>query len=146
MVFLYHTMTKILNQFYLGAPYEDLEFELLVLPEKIKGIDNYSYIGAVQTPLLESYTYTIELFYDWDILKGILLTFQDLPSEELINLRETLLEETRGEINILSAERINLSQLGSPHSHLIPEESYIFISDLSGIHSQFFLYYVSNNT
>lgn len=103
-------------------------------------------LGAVQTPLLESYTYIIELFYDWDILKGILLTFQNLPSEELINLRETILEETKGGINILSAERLNLSQLGTPNSYLIPEESYIFISDLSGIHIQFFLYYVSNLT
>lgn len=117
MVFLYHTMTKILNQFYLGAPYEDLEFELLVLPEKLQGIDNYNYIGIVHTPLLENYTYTIELFYEWDILKGILLTFQDLPSKELIHIRETILEETTGEINVLSAERINLSQLGSSNSN-----------------------------
>ncbi len=139
-------MTKILNQFYLGAPYEDLEFELLVLPEKLQGIDNYSYIGVVHTPLLENYTYTIELFYEWDILKGILLTFQSLAPEELIHIRETILEETTGEINILSAERINLSQLGSSNSNLLPEESYLFISDVSTIYSKFFLYYVSNNT
>lgn len=94
-------MKKIINYFTLGAEYEELEFELSVLPERLLGIDSYLYIGEGFNTELKDFKFEIELLYEWELLKALIITFETgtLPSLEAVRNSFTMsFEEDTPEI------------------------------------------------
>lgn len=54
--------------------YEELELELEILPDRIRGYDSNIYKGRKFKNFLNYRTYKTELIYSFDILKGIIIT------------------------------------------------------------------------
>lgn len=94
-------MKKIINYFILGAEYEELEFELSVLPERLLGVDSYLYTGERFNTELKEFKFNIELLYEWELLKALIITFETgtLPSLEAVRNSFTMsFEEDTPEI------------------------------------------------
>lgn len=115
MVFLYtFPMKKIINYFTLGAEYEELEFELSVLPERLLGIDSYLYVGERFNTELKDFKFQIELLYEWELLKALIITFEtgNLQSSKAIRnafkngLNENEVEIQKGVLKVTNSDRI----------------------------------------
>ena len=113
--FLYtFPMKKIINYFTLGAEYEELEFELSVLPERLLGIDSYLYIGEGFNTELKDFKFEIELLYEWELLKALIITFEtgNLQSSKAIRnafkngLNENEVEIQKGVLKVTNSDRI----------------------------------------
>lgn len=64
--------------FRLGMDYEELEFDLEILPDRIPGYDSYIYLGEFNS-FLNHTTGRIELLFRMDVLEGIIIS---LPLKE----------------------------------------------------------------
>ena len=62
--------------FELGTDYENWEFDLEILPERVPYYDNYIYVGKYVKFFLNNITYNSELVYNLDILEAVILTFK----------------------------------------------------------------------
>ncbi|MEZ4801145.1 MAG: hypothetical protein R2797_00115 [Gelidibacter sp.] len=60
--------------FQLGMQYENWEFELDILPDRVKGKDSYLYTGNEVTTLYGYKVAKIELLFNLDILEEIRIT------------------------------------------------------------------------
>ena len=63
--------------FLIGEQYENWEFELEILPDRIKGMDSYKYIGKEIHKFLNYIPVQSELIFDLDILECVVLVFED---------------------------------------------------------------------
>ena len=99
--------------FAIGMEYEDLEFDLEVLPDRIKGYDSYIYVEKEVKNFLNNPTDKIELIFHWEILVAIIMSVEyneaDLHLELLKYL--TLVEKkgnhtfyTNNEISLITIE------------------------------------------
>lgn len=62
--------------FPIGLEYEDLEFDLEVLPDRIKGYDSYIFVGKKVKNFLNYPTDKIELIFHWEILVAIIISVE----------------------------------------------------------------------
>ena len=62
--------------FPIGMEYEDLEFNLEVLPDRIKGYDSYIYVEKEVKNFLNNPTDKIELIFHWEILVAIIISVE----------------------------------------------------------------------
>lgn len=79
--------------FRLGMDYEELEFDLEILPDRIQGYDSYIYLGDFNNFLNYS-TDKIELLFRIDVLEGIIISYDNIPfiaSERILAKLESLL-------------------------------------------------------
>lgn len=77
----------------LGMDYEELEFDLEILPDRIQGYDSYIYLGKFNN-FLNYTTNKIELLFRLDVLEGMVISYDNLPfiaSEEIIAKLESKL-------------------------------------------------------
>ena len=56
--------------------YEELELELKILPDRIRGYNSNIYKGRNFKTFLNYRTYKTELSYSFDVLKAIIITLQ----------------------------------------------------------------------
>lgn len=65
--------------FKLNMPYEELEFDLEPIQDRIQGYDSYLYIGQIS--IFDTVPKKVELIFYWERLKIIILEFEpvDLP-------------------------------------------------------------------
>lgn len=61
--------------FKIGMEYENWEFDLEVLPDRLGGYDNYKYIGNEFNNFLNYSTDKTELIFSLDILEVVVLSF-----------------------------------------------------------------------
>lgn len=76
--------------FRLGMDYEELEFDLEILPDRLEGYDSYIYLGKFNNFLNYS-TDRIELLFSMDVLEGIIITLPLLGFEDILAQLNTLL-------------------------------------------------------
>lgn len=72
--------------FQLGIEYENWEFDLEPIEDRIRGYDSYIYIRTVSVFGVK--TRNIELIFHWDILVAVILEFEesDLPKVKRLSL------------------------------------------------------------
>lgn len=75
--------------FWIGMDYEELEFELEVLPDRIEGYDSYLYLGKFNN-FLNDITDRTELLYSMDVLEGIIVNIPILNSEKITAQLESI--------------------------------------------------------
>lgn len=99
--------------FPIGMEYEDLEFDLEVLPERIKGYDSYIYVGKDLKNFLNYPTDKIELIFHWEILVAIIISLEYNEADLHFNLlkylnfveqKENYTFYTKNEINLITIE------------------------------------------
>lgn len=99
--------------FPIGMEYEDLEFDLEVLPERIKGYDSYIYVGKDLKNFLNNPTDKIELIFHWEILVAIIISLEYNEADLHFNLlkylnfveqKENYTFYTKNEINLITIE------------------------------------------
>lgn len=107
--------------FPIGMEYEDLEFDLEVLPDRIKGYDSYIYVGKDLKNFLNYPTDKIELIFHWEILVAIIISLEHNEADLHLDLLKylILLEKkenytfyTKNEINLITIE--NMVIYGKP--------------------------------
>ncbi|SMC81220.1 hypothetical protein [Moheibacter sediminis] len=83
--------------FPIGMEYENLEFDLEILPDRIKGYDSYIYVGKEVKKFLNHSTDKIELiFYCDEFLQAVVIFLDEIDpnlKQELLKYFE-LVEET----------------------------------------------------
>lgn len=77
--------------FPIGMEYEDLEFDLEVLPDKIKGYDSYIYVGKDLKNFLNYPTDKIELIFHWEILVAIIISVEYCEADLHLDLLKYLI-------------------------------------------------------
>ena len=80
-------MDTLKSPFQIGDEYENWEFELDILPDRIKGYDSYKYIGKEFKFFLNYLPDETELIFNLDILEGVLFVFKDLTEKQFENLK-----------------------------------------------------------
>ncbi len=106
MVFLYPIIMKREDiPFKIGMQYENWEFNLDILPDRIKGFDSYIYIGIEFIQYLNYKPDESELLFNCDILEGVILTFRDRTSNFHKDLKETVFP------NVDSLEELDIKYL-----------------------------------
>lgn len=70
--------------------YEELEFDLEILPDRIKGYDSYIYLGEFNN-FLDNTTNRIELLFRMDILEAVIISLPLKGFEDVIAKLESLL-------------------------------------------------------
>lgn len=60
--------------FQIGLKYEDLEFDLEVLTDRIKGYDSYIFVGKGIKKFLNNSTDKLELVFYWDVLALVIIS------------------------------------------------------------------------
>lgn len=78
--------------FKIGMQYENWEFDLEVIQDRIKGFDSYIYVGKRFNKFLNYSKYKTELIFSFDILEAVLITIKKTNSDynelsEIINLK-----------------------------------------------------------
>src|SRR5690625_4542079 len=81
--------------FPIGMEYEDLEFDLEVLPDRIKGYDSYIYVGKDLKNFLNYPTDKIELIFHWEILVAIIISIEYNEADLHLELLKYLLLENK---------------------------------------------------
>ncbi|WP_150111915.1 hypothetical protein [Flavobacterium sasangense] len=100
VVFLYPKVMKQLNiPFKLGMQYDNWEFDLKVIKDRMQGFDSYIYIGKKFNKFLNYSKYKTELIFNLDILEAVLISFESSNSDynelsEIVNLKLNCLCET----------------------------------------------------
>lgn len=69
-------MSRLKLPFKLGANYEDLEFSLEILPDRVPQYDSYLFVGTEVHIFLNNHTHKTELVYNLDTLEAVILTFK----------------------------------------------------------------------
>lgn len=77
--------------FPIGMEYEDLEFDLEVLPDRIKGYDSYIYVGKDLKNFLNNPTDKIELIFHWEILVAIIISVEYCEADLHLDLLKYLI-------------------------------------------------------
>ena len=99
--------------FLIGMEYEDLEFDLEVLPDRIKGYDSYIFVGKEVKNFLNYPTEKIELVFHWEILVAIIISVEYSETDLHLDLLKyfTLVEKkenqtlyTKDEISLIILE------------------------------------------
>ncbi len=70
--------------FQIGMQYENWEFDLDILPGRIKGYDSYLYVGEKFTYFLNYPTDRIELLFNADVLEMVIITVKNINHSEFI--------------------------------------------------------------
>lgn len=92
MVFLYPiVMKKDKIPFKIGMQYENWEFNLDILPDRIKGLDSYLNIDESLNTFLNVRTDKTELIFSLDILEGVIITFENRTLYFYKELKEMIL-------------------------------------------------------
>ena len=86
--------------------YEELEFDLEILPDRIQGYDSYIYLGKFND-FLNYTTDKIELLFRIDILEGIIISYNYL-SYESYNLIMSQVSILYGSPKVLSKEKYTI--------------------------------------
>lgn len=63
--------------FKIGMEYENWEFELEILPDRLKGYDSYIYIGKKFNEFLNFSSDRTELIFNLDVLEVVIITFEN---------------------------------------------------------------------
>jgi len=101
--------------FPIGLEYEDLEFDLEVLPDRIKEYDSYIYVGKEVKNFLNYPTDKIELIFHWEILVAIIMSVEYNEADLHLELFKylTLVEKkgnhtfyTNNEISLITVENM----------------------------------------
>lgn len=99
--------------FQIGLEYEDLEFDLEILPDRIAGYDSYIFVGKELKNFLNNPTKKIELIFSWDIMTVVIIS---LDSKEtgvhlhlskyfnLVEKNENYISCTNNEISIIALD------------------------------------------
>lgn len=91
---------KLLNiPFKLGMQYDNWEFDLEVIQDRIQGCDSYIYIGKKVNKFLNYSTDKTELIFSLDTLEAVLITFKNSNSyfnelSEIISLKLNCFSDT----------------------------------------------------
>ena len=93
-------MEKINLPFLIGEYYEKWEFELDVLPDRIKGFDSYRFIGKKQNKFLNYLPDEVELIFNLDILEMVILKFENKEVQffEDITIKTNIFDFTEVEV------------------------------------------------
>lgn len=98
--------------FPIGMEYEDLEFDLEILPDRIKGHDSYIYVGKDLKNFLNYYTDKIELIFCWEILVAIIISLEYSETDlHLDLLKYFTLVGKKGNYNLYTNDEISLITL-----------------------------------
>ncbi len=89
--------------FKIGMQYENWEFNLDILPDKIKGLDSYLNIDESLNTFLNVRTDKTELIFSLDILEGVIITFENRTLNFYKVLKEMILSnlEKLGGLDIM---------------------------------------------
>jgi len=79
--------------FKIGMQYENWEFNLDILPDRIKGLDSYLNIDQSLNTFLNVHTDKTELIFSLDILEGVIITFEDRTLFFYKELKEMILSD-----------------------------------------------------
>lgn len=114
--------------------YEELEFDLEILPDRIHGYDSYIYLGEFNN-FLGNTTNRIELLFRMDILAGIIITLPLKNPADIVVQLENLL----GSPQIVIEHTYNLYRFNN-NSHvicitLLHNNSYVLVTYNSPISS-----------
>lgn len=117
--------------FPIGKEYEDLEFDLEVLPDRIKGYDSYIYVGKDLKNFLNYPTDKIELIFHWEILVAIIISLEYSETDLHIELLKsfTLLEK-KEKYTFYTNDEISLITLENMIIYGIPDEVSILYTTL----------------
>ncbi|NDI98732.1 hypothetical protein GWA97_06560 [Flavobacterium sp. LaA7.5] len=115
--------------FRLGMDYEELEFDLEIMPDRIQGYDSYIYLGEFNN-FLNYNTDRIELLFRMDVLEGIIISLPLKKSEDIA----AQLENLSGNLNTIIQYNCKLYRFynNSPVSCITlinNNNSYILISN-----------------
>ena len=85
--------------FKLGMQYDNWEFDLEVIQDRLQGCDSYIYIGNKFNKFLNYNKYKTELIFSFDILEAVLITLKKTNSDyyelsEIISLKLNCFSET----------------------------------------------------
>ncbi|WP_152604815.1 hypothetical protein [Psychroserpens jangbogonensis] len=82
--------------------YENWEFNLDILPDRIKGLDSYLNIDISLNKFLNVHSDKTELLFNLDILEGVILTFENRTQAFYKELKEKRFSDVEklGELNI----------------------------------------------
>lgn len=83
-------MKKINIPFQIDSQYENWQFELEVLNDRLVGYHSYKYIGKKFNFFLEFSTNETELIFNGDVLTAVILTFRGKNKPNLKALQEVL--------------------------------------------------------
>lgn len=72
--------------FKLNMPYEELEFDLEVIKDRFVGYDSYKYMQEVV--IFNIPVKNTELIFYWEVLKIIILEFENSDIDELCKLKK----------------------------------------------------------
>lgn len=111
--------------FRLGMDYEEVEFDLEILPDRLQGYDSYLYLGNFNT-FLNYPIERIELLFRMDILEGIIITLPLRKPEDVA----AQLESSLGSLNTI--DQYNCKLYSGSYIicvTLISNKSYILISN-----------------
>lgn len=90
--------------FQLGMEYENWEFDLEPINDKIKGYDSYIYNKKILIYDIE--VINIELIFHWDILVAVILEFEET---DIMKLNKTLLSDYIQVNNYLYKSEANIN-------------------------------------
>ncbi|WP_452221426.1 hypothetical protein [Lacinutrix salivirga] len=77
--------------FKIGMQYENWEFNLDILSDKIKGLDSYLNIDESLNKFMNVHTDKTELIFSLDILQGVIITFENKTLYFYKELKEMIL-------------------------------------------------------
>lgn len=79
--------------FKIGMQYENWEFNLDILPDRIKGLDSYLNIDESLNEFMNIHTDKTELIFSLDILEGVVITFENRTLYFYKELKEMILSD-----------------------------------------------------
>lgn len=85
--------------FKLGMQFDNWEFDLELVKDRVQGFDSYIYIGKKFNKFLNYSKYKTELIFNLDVLEAVLISFESSNSDynelsEIVNLKLNCLCET----------------------------------------------------
>jgi len=76
--------------FKIGMQYENWEFSLDIVPDRIKGLDSYLNVDETLNRFVNFNTDRTELIFSLDILEGVILTFENCTTSFYNNLKHKI--------------------------------------------------------
>lgn len=117
--------------FPIGMEYEDLEFDLEVLPDRIKGYDSYIYVGKEVKNFLNNPTDKIELIFHWEILVAMIISVEYNEADLHFNLLKYFtLVEKKGNYNFYTNDEISLITVENNVIYGKPDVTFMLLSTL----------------
>ncbi len=117
--------------FPIGIEYSDLEFDLEILPDRIKGYDSYIYVGKEVKNFLNYPTDKIELIFYWEILVAIIISVEYSESDLHLDLLKYLnLVEKKGNYTFYKNDEISLITVENMVIYGRPDEVSILYTTL----------------